>query len=270
MNVFKDFFCCTHGPSVIAFVSTQSELRLARPRTRCEIRAPTDSAAVRRQGSVKPAARPGDNASGLSLCCSPVKTRVDTAQENRHAENPFAEADDNRHHIDTRGSNQVPAGTGKEFPRRGGGTMVPPKGKYTFNPEKRLHVGNNKGKRKGESLTVKTGQNRQSKKSLTTVRASSPIPYIPVGTAANRQRDSVAPSQNSKFRYVPNYFRPDVLKQFKLDADLVTALAKATECRQKSHEARNRLSEATDTGSTSALTSRTGRGEANLPGGVNV
>lgn len=90
------------------------------------------------------------------------------------------------------------------------------------------------------------------------------------------EKGSVAPSLNSAFRYVPTYFKPDILRKFKFDADLVTALAKATECRQKGQRVmRNRLSgsEMTDTAvssSTAAATSRTARTDLNGIGGVNV
>ena len=44
------------------------------------------------------------------------------------------------------------------------------------------------------------------------------------------------PSDNSQFRYVPSYFKPQVLQQQKFDVNLATALAKA-KCEKKSRTA---------------------------------
>ena len=245
MDILKSFWCCTQGSSVVSFISSQPEVRLARsnrtiPRpfpARPSIAAYPPAMAVGRENpflrnnclrkpnrpsSCKPVQQRGDESNDLNDSSFSLPAKTARAKANTHRAAEFRLANLNSQDPDLKifkeSSIPYPKLAGVEVPER--------LDKNSF-----LKARGKSMERKSELTDSIQRSEVKYRKSL----AAEQTPAQPLQSArrTSTTKGAVAPSTNSAFRYVPQYFKPDVLKKFKFDADLVTALAKATECRQK-------------------------------------
>jgi len=295
MEIFSKIMCCAQEHAVISFVNTSSEIRLSKfqrgsnniknsrnsnnktqvndailPKNNKQIMPENiEKCHNIRASSCKPLQQKGDdgyttpNDSFFEIDASPIIAKVNQKSEIRLCKaNPF----------NTIHSEEVLIKSNIPYPKGFCSGNVPERS------DRYSHL-NQRGKsysRHSEITTKKCDSTKcsllndrkslasertpikKSMKSSNTNKKQKPLIII----SQNDTKMAVEPSKNSTFRYVPHYFKPDLIKKFKFDADLATALAKASEHRIKGGSRHGKLSgsEITETVtsiSTAAVTSRT-------------